>query len=124
MNHKQYKASTSLDARFLEFHAENPDVLTWLCDEALYLQSAGYKRGSMKMLIERLRWMRYIETKGDIFKINNSYASYYARLAIAVCPTLKGFFETRTQDRSLVIPVSVVDEARQRGIGYVQERRA
>jgi hypothetical protein len=57
--------------------------------------SAG-KRCSIPLLFERVRWFYMVETTGDEaadFKINNNFASRYARLIMENEPDLHGLVE-------------------------------
>jgi hypothetical protein len=84
--------------RFEEFHRQNPHVLTVIIQVALQLQAAGLKQGGMWLVFGRLRWIYAIQTQGGSgFRLNNNYASYYARLAMLMEPRLKGFFQVRKQ---------------------------
>ncbi len=86
----------TLDERFAVFHAENPAVYDELVRLARKARAAGHARYSAKALAELVRWHRTVETRGEPFKLNNSYVSRYARLIEATEPDLADFFETRT----------------------------
>lgn len=90
-------ASAGLDERFERFHADHPEVYDELVSLARTAKSNGRDRWSMKGLFELVRWNRQFETDPDEpFKLNNSYASRYARLVMDREADLAGFFETRT----------------------------
>jgi hypothetical protein len=87
----------SIQQQFDEFHAHNP----WVYDELVILARRAHSRGAqkvgMKMLCEIVRWRRFMKTQdfNSGFKINNNYASRYARLISEREPDLAGIFETR-----------------------------
>ncbi len=56
----------------------------------------GVRQYGIKGLTELLRWQFAIQTKGDSFRLCNSYSSRYARLLVEKNPELDGFFELRT----------------------------
>lgn len=84
--------------RFMAFHALNPHILAAIITEALDMKYAReHERGSVKRIVENLRWNPSFRVlhDGKDFKINNTYAAFYARLAMETEPRLAGFFETR-----------------------------
>ena len=83
--------------RFLAFHGANPHVLAAIVSTALdMIDCRGMTRGSVKRIVEDLRWNPEFRTAhGNEFKINNTFAAYYARLAMDTESRLSGFFETR-----------------------------
>lgn len=86
---------TTDQRRFLEYHADNPKVYVALRQFALEAKAVGHRRLSINMLFERVRWQTLIETKGDSFKLNNTWRAFYARLLMEQESELRGFFETR-----------------------------
>ena len=80
---------------WLRFHAENPQVYTWLKQSAMQLKANGHKKWGMKSLIEVLRWQQAMQTTDPSFKINNNHAPYYARYLMDMNPSLRGFFNIR-----------------------------
>lgn len=87
---------TRLDARFAAFHEANPHVYTLLVRLARRAKRRGLRRCSVKTLFEVARWLLQLRTKGDPFRLNNSFTSRYARLIEQREPDLRGFFETRS----------------------------
>lgn len=85
----------SLEERFRRFHALNPHVYRSLLALAHQEQAAGIERGSINRLYEVLRHRQALETRGDPWKLNNSFRSFYARLLMECEPQLRGWFETR-----------------------------
>lgn len=87
----------TIQARFLEFHRQNPDVyeeLRWL---ALDYRDRGYPCIGIGHLVEIIRWRRRMETYDPTsqFKVNNNYRSRYARLLMELEPRLAGFITIR-----------------------------
>ena len=83
------------DAKFQEFHAENPQVYTALRDRALQLKRKGWNHYGIKAIVEVVRFHRALETTDPDFKLNNNYSSRYARILMDEEPELAGFFQTR-----------------------------
>lgn len=85
----------TLEGRFQKFHRQNPEVYQRLLEMARELKDFGHKKIGIQMLFEVLRWETMMQTTGDKYKINNSYASRYARLIMDQEPDLEGIFEVR-----------------------------
>lgn len=89
---------TKLEADFLNFHKENPDVYDHFKKFTFEKIRFGYKHYSSRAVIHRVRW----ETdagdpeKVDGFKINNNHSPYYARMFMWEYPQFAGFFRNRT----------------------------
>lgn len=81
--------------RFLDYFEANPLIWTrfkFFAYEKLY---KGRKVGA-KAIMERLRWDCGDLAKGpDGYKVNNTYATYYARLLTETDPAFDGFFQFR-----------------------------
>ena len=89
-----YLPTDSIADRFVAFHEENPHVANAL--EALAAQwLIRHKKVGMKALVERLRWESGIQTDGDVWRLNNSFTSHYARLLLARRPDWADRIETR-----------------------------
>ena len=89
----------TLEEQFAAFHAANPHGYRALRRKALDLVRRGRRRIAIKMLIEVLRYehdMTTVDAHSE-FKINNSYAPFFARLLMDNEPELDGAFEIRTQ---------------------------
>lgn len=84
----------SIQERFERFHDENPQVYATLVKLARGYAARGERRG-IKHLWEVARYMRWLETDGDPFKLNNDFTSRYARKIMAREPDLAGFFDLR-----------------------------
>ena len=89
-------AKPTLEERFREFHAAHPEMLEVIIDKALELKRLR-RKASAKGIIEDFRWTQHQLSGHAIYKVNNSFTSYYARLAMLCEPRLKGFFELRNQ---------------------------
>lgn len=85
----------SIDQRFARFHENNPMVYLALRDRALALVRQGHKRIGIGMLVEVLRWSAMTTRGDDIYKIDNSYRSRFARMLIDNEPELVDAIETR-----------------------------
>jgi uncharacterized protein YbaP (TraB family) len=55
----------------------------------------GCKKISSKMIINWIRWNRYVTTNDASFKINDAYHAYYSRLFVERNPELANVFEFR-----------------------------
>lgn len=86
-----------LDARFAEYHRENPQVYAELVRFAREARAAGRTRCGIKLCVERLRWESFVSAGGE-FKVNNLWAARYARLIEEQEPDLRGFFTTRRSE--------------------------
>lgn len=82
-------------AKFKQFHADNPHVYPLFKRFSFEAMKAGRNCFSTQMILERIRWYIEIETKGDVFKINNNHASCYSRLLMVEHPELVNFFRRR-----------------------------
>lgn len=90
--------STELEKRFKSFHEANPHVYTWLEEKALELVRAGRSRIGVAELIEDLRYVPSLFTKGEAaFKLNNSYRAFYARLLVHRRKELEPVIQLRRQ---------------------------
>lgn len=92
-----YAAEADLPTRFAAFHEANPqvaDALEWLIGQWL---ARGHKRVGMKAVAERARWESGLAMPGEVWKINNSYVAFYARLMIERHPEWGECIETRVQ---------------------------
>ena len=81
--------------RFEVWHQQNPEVYRLFKRFAGEGIRAGRKHLGTNMIIERIRWYSAVETTGDIYKINNNFAPYYARMFMKDFPQYDGFFRTR-----------------------------
>jgi hypothetical protein len=80
---------------FFWWHRQNPHVYELFKRFATEAVHSGRKRFSAYYIMERIRWYMNVETKGDVFKLNNNHRPCYARLLILEDPRFSNFFETR-----------------------------
>ncbi len=68
---------------------------------------AGYKHGSAKAVVERIRWESTVNPQAfpEDFKINNNFTSFMARRFTSVYPEHGEFFFTRRQTSQDASPV-------------------
>lgn len=85
---------TLLD-KFNKYHEANPHVYEMFKRFAWEAIQAGRKTLSAKFIFERIRWETEVSAKGDEFKVNNNYHSYYARHFMAEYPDAPAKFRTR-----------------------------
>lgn len=86
----------TIDERFADFHKKNPHVYRNLVRLALDDLARGSHRG-VAALFEEIRYaFEETEHNPTEYKLNNDYASRYARLIMITEPRLAGHFETRT----------------------------
>lgn len=86
----------SIQARFERFHADNPQVYAMLREYALKDVERGARTCSIDLYVNLIRWRTRMQTRGDDFKMNNSFRSRYARMLMDNEPTLRDKFEIRT----------------------------
>lgn len=80
----------ALTARFLAFNRQNPEVREQFFAFALGLIRRGYRHYSAHGILYRVR----LEQVG-LFKINNDWSAFYARLFREAYPQYRGFFRFR-----------------------------
>jgi len=85
----------SLMMRFNKFHSKNPHVYEKFKELAFRMKATGRKKYSTETIINVIRWHADLQTKGDVFAINNDFKSIYVRLLINDHPEFFGFFELR-----------------------------
>src|SRR5579871_1952961 len=69
----------SIWRRWWRWHCEHPEVMDYLVKLVREVKRRGFKRYGMQSLFERLRWHFHIEKGIEDFKLNNDFASRYAR---------------------------------------------
>lgn len=79
---------------FVDYHKANPGIYDQFKRFAFELRRAGRDHFGAKAILERIRYETAITGSGE-FKINNNFASCYARLLILDHPEFSEFFETR-----------------------------
>lgn len=100
-NEKFQEIEPRVISRFLKYHAENPKIYTLFKKFANEAMLSGRPYFGGQMIMERLRWYVNVETTGDIFKINNDYASCYSRLLMLEDERFKYFFRTRSTQKRI-----------------------
>jgi hypothetical protein len=96
--HENMPESTGKGLRaFLVFHDDNPGVLHDLIGMAREWKADGWPYGDMRMFLAYIRYerTRELQNRDGAFKINNNHGAWYARLVMALCPDLAGFFKLR-----------------------------
>ena len=79
---------------FFRYHLENPRI--WQHFEKVALREvAEGKRVGAKAIVEEMRKEHEIEKRFGEFKINNTYAPYYARMFLVKYPIYTHSIETR-----------------------------
>jgi hypothetical protein len=92
---------TSIEDRFNDFHATNPEVYRLFDRFTREVIKQGHPRFSADAILHRIRWETTVVTRGDQFKINDHFSAYYARTWMAANPKHDGFFATRTLREAL-----------------------
>ena len=88
--------SAILEAQFATFHSANPHVYDLYVKFARQAKARGYKKFSIAVITERIRWEVALTTTDAEFKINNNHKAYYARL-LNNTAEFKDFFRTKSQ---------------------------
>jgi len=94
------ETSRHLEVAFWEFHNGNPEIWTLFQKYTFQVIEAGLPSFGALHILSRIRWFVWIETKrfGDLYKINNNHAAFYARLFHREHPEHEGFFRTRERE--------------------------
>ncbi len=88
-----------IQMRFNQFHETNPHVYREIIELARRAKNMGYQRWSMNGVFEVMRWNKALRTKGESWKLNNSFRALYARMVMDEILDLEGFFEIREHAR-------------------------
>jgi hypothetical protein len=83
------------DKKFQKFDEDNPKVLEELVKMTRELVAQGHNKVGMQMLFEVIRWRTMMRTTDEDYKINNNYASRYARKLMDEYPEFRGMFNLR-----------------------------
>ena len=88
----------STRARFEDYDQRHPEVWDLFVRFATEAHDAGRARYSARAIVHRIRWECSVQLHdGDAFRINDHFASHYARKLIDSDPVRFGsFFELRT----------------------------
>jgi hypothetical protein len=92
---KQLPLFDQEEAKFREFHRDNPHVYEMWERFTFEAINKGYQHIGAAMVRERIRWETGITTTGSNYKISNMFTPYYARLFMKKHPEHEGFFRTR-----------------------------
>lgn len=96
----EFRPPETLEAAFLRFHGENPQVYAELVKLCRQARRQGHTKIGMKMLWEVMRWNLWLAVKtDDDFKLNNNHTSRYARLIMRTEPDLASIFDLRVLKR-------------------------
>jgi len=76
------------------FHRRNPNVYRFAVRVARYMKSRGLRQYGIGAVWEVMRF-KYLESFGDVYKLNNNYRAWYARRIMRLEPDLADFFRTR-----------------------------
>ena len=88
----------TLQERFERFDQRNPQVFNALVDLVQRWARAGMRRWSVDAAFHVLRFERHIAglpDEAELFKLNNSYTSRYARKLLDAYPQYADLIETR-----------------------------
>lgn len=69
----------TLMERYAEFDSLNPHVWKSIERIAMSMLDRGFKRISIAMIFELLRYDYTVQTKGDSYKLSNNLKAFYAR---------------------------------------------
>lgn len=85
-----------ITGKFRIFHEKNPHIFDLFQKYASEAFFSGRKHFGVRMITERVRWHVAVETKGNMFKLNNNYNSCYARLLMIQQPAYRKMFSRRS----------------------------
>ena len=88
-------SSAKLIREFEAFHAANPEVYHLFKRFAYDAIRRHHQHFSSDMVLHRVRWETGVVTTGNLYKINNNYSAFYARLFMLQHPAHQGFFRCR-----------------------------
>lgn len=84
----------TITERAERFHAANPQIYAVAVKIARGIKAAGMAHYGIGAVWEILRYQS-LHIGGDIYRLNNNYRAFYARLIMQQEPDLEGFFATR-----------------------------
>lgn len=85
----------NMNEKFAVFHEANPQVYDLFSRFTQQAIDAGMKKMGVAFIFERMRWESMVVTKGDPYKLNNNYKSYYSRMFESKNPQYEGLFTKR-----------------------------
>lgn len=83
------------NAKFCTYHKQNPQVYEEFKKFTLKTIKKGFQNYSAKGIFELIRWHSGVAADGDVFKVNNNYTPFYARLFEKDHPKHKDYFRIR-----------------------------
>ncbi len=83
------------DDKQVQYHLDNPHIYLEFEKKTMQAIGKGFKHWSAEGIFNVIRWETSITAKDDVFKINNNYKSFYARLFEKQNPEYVGFFFKR-----------------------------
>ena len=87
-------ADSTVRQRALDWIKRNPDI--WLRFKRHAMNEASHKRRvSVQWLLEDVRKFDRVDGAGDVVKVNNNFASIFARELVRQCPEIRPFIELR-----------------------------
>lgn len=96
-------ARRTLEERFNDWDAKNPEFYKLFSRFALSAYGAGHKRISAWLIVNRIRWETAIETKGEPHKVPNDFIALFARKMMAEYPFVGELFATRPMKRATAL---------------------
>ena len=84
-----------IQARFLTFHAENPEVWRRFVEVTKRAIGRGYEHWGAAAAFEVIRWETPLHTDGSAFKLSNDFCALYARAFNHTYPEHGQFFRLR-----------------------------
>lgn len=84
----------TLEEKFLDYHAANPQVFSEFVKLAERAKAEGRRHFGAKFLLEKIRWDSPVAAQ-DLYKVNNNFPSRYVRLLAKTRPDLAIMFATR-----------------------------
>lgn len=84
--------------RFASFHERNPQVFRAIVEVTRQKKRMGKTYVSMRGIFELLRETHSLQVRGDRYRLNNDYTSFYSRLIADVHPELGVLFRRRERN--------------------------
>lgn len=91
-------------ARFKEWHELNPHVFRRFKVIAFRIKATGRTAYSAYTVFYAMRFEFDLETRGDVFKINNNFLPLYVRLLVYHHPEFDGFLKLRAAGSAIGMP--------------------
>lgn len=95
LEHEQREHWRHYPDGFFRWVAKNRHIYDHVVKTSLQVRATGRERFAIRVIVEQVRWNTLLRDKDATFKINNNSISGMARLAMALNPELRGFFELR-----------------------------